>query len=84
MKSLVLEEKNARQLLLEFAVAGSKRIGKNSLLAVRCLWQGTSLLAWGLFVPVTHYRCEGTEELPVEVNLREEYQKFQIPRGPFC
>lgn len=39
---------------------------------------------WHCFVvPVKHYRYESAERAPVEIDLRIEHIKYQLPRGPF-
>ena len=85
MKTIVFEyEKSARLVLWELAIlilASLKKILLRSLLR---LWRICTVLAYAFFVPVKLYKTESVEGIPKEVSVREEYQKFNLPRGPFC
>ncbi len=70
---------NARLLL----VNGNKQLVRGSLAVAGGAWQLVLLVGHAMFAPAPLYKQESLNEYR-EVNPREEYQKFQIPRGPFC
>ncbi|MEZ4816102.1 MAG: hypothetical protein R3A80_13020 [Bdellovibrionota bacterium] len=81
MRPLVLYPKNYRRVLVENGLYLLKNLWRNIFLLLKVFKNLVHLVLYVLFVPVKVYKLEGTESLPREVNLKEEYQKHQYP-GP--
>lgn len=84
MRPLVLHSKSYRRVLLEHAWHFVRNFYVYSLLFVKALRNVSYFVLYVLFVPAKVYKLESAEVAPREVNLRDEYQKHQLPPRPFC
>lgn len=84
MKPLVLQHGNYRRVLTEYSVSFLRYLLFLLKVSFKFVLNLVALVLYVLFVPIKVYKLESSEQLPREVNLRDEYQKHQHPPRPFC